>query len=932
MNRSIEVVRARVHNLKAVSVSIPHGMVTAITGVSGSGKSSLAFDTLYAEGQGRFVASMSTYARQFLERVARPDVDRITNILPAIAIEQTKRVKNARSTVGTATEINDFLRLLFARIGTTICPHCRLPVTADLPETILERLAALTDGARLRIMAPVECSSGEDCSALREKLLSSGFHRLVIDGDVRDLEGLSLDDLPSPLLVLIDRLVVSSDETSRLRESIEAGLRLASGRLLVGIVGDRTLPFDANFTCNNCGDSFPVAELAMFSFNSSRGACPECEGFGRIVGVDFDKVIPDRSLSMRDRPVACWNTPAYSGMYDWFEEIAGLNRFRTDVPIKELTARERRLLYQGKGEWIGINGFFEWLESKRYKVHVRVMLSRFRSYTTCPACQGTRLRPEALQVCIGRHNIGDLCRMNVAELMRWCETLPLTDHERLTTGPIIDEIRSRLKYLVDVGLSYLTLDRQTRTLSGGETMRISLASAIGSCLTNTLYVLDEPTVGLHARDCERLVNVLSDLKAKGNTTVVVEHDPTVICGADKVIDLGPAAGEHGGRVVFEGTPKALMRSSSSVTGKILRRRGLLFGPGRSRTPCGFMVLRGARQNNLKNLTVNFPVGVFACVTGVSGSGKTTLVQQTLYAGYKQTHGGTSLEVGLFDALDKTELVSDVVMIDQNPIGRSKRSNTVTYVKAYDPIRRLMAETRMSQLKGLAPGYFSFNVPGGRCDDCAGVGSTKVDMYFLADITVTCQTCGGKRFKPETLEIQYKGKSIVDILEMTVSEAMRFFKDKRAVVDRLAPLADVGLGYLRLGQDTGSLSAGEAQRLKLAGYLGATSRRENLLLIFDEPTTGLHLADIAVLVDVIQKLVDAGNSVLIVEHNLDLIAQSDYVIDLGPEGGDAGGCVVASGPPRAIMSSKASQTGVCLKKLARANNRGGKHHLKRRART
>lgn len=914
MKRCIEVIRARTNNLKGISCRIPHGQLTVITGVSGSGKSSLAFDTLYAEGQRRYVESLSTYARQFIERMQRPDVDMINNIPPAIALEQKNKVKNARSTIGTATEINDYLRLLYAKIGKTICPDCQREVNRATPQSATDELMRLAHGTRLYILAPVTVGKRSNLSAVQAEMARAGFTRLLVDGSVQEFSEVPPKRLAraKTLLVVIDRLAVSPAVRSRVNDSLEVAFQAGKGTVEIYTTEGRRYQFHSGFVCNGCNRAFKEPEPQLFSFYNPLGACPTCQGFGRIIGLDLDKVIPNPRLSLNERPVAAWNTPAYGEMYDYMAESTRRYGIPWDVPFEQLSNRHRDIVIKGRGDFCGIQGFFDWLESKRYKVHVRVMLARFRGYSPCPDCGGTRLVPEALNVFVQGRTIADLWATSIKDLRPFFDEFPLNREDAEAAGRIVQEIQSRLRYLDNVGLGYLTLDRQTRTLSGGEAQRINLATALGSALTDTLYVLDEPTVGLHARDTSRLLRILKSLQRNGNAVVVVEHDLDIIRGADRVIDLGPRAGEHGGEVVFEGELKQLKRCSRSQTAVWLDgafRRAL---PNRYREPQGFLLVKGARQNNLKGIDVRIPLGVFACVTGVSGSGKSTLVQDVLYAGYKKLRGEGTLDVGKHDSLGGVEQIDDMILVDQAPIGRSIRSNPVTYSKAYDEIRQLMEQTVDARREGVRARDFSFNVPGGRCEACEGTGVTTVDMHFLADVTVVCDRCNGKRFKEHMLAVHYRGKSVVDILDMTVNEALEFFADKPRVLRALDPLAQVGLGYLQLGQSTATLSGGEAQRLKLASYLTTTRRVGHCLMLFDEPTTGLHPADLQVLISVLEKMITRGYSLLVIEHNLDLIGHADYIIDLGPEGGEEGGRVVVEGPIPAILECPRSHTGRFLK--------------------
>jgi excinuclease ABC subunit A len=912
--RCIEIIRARTNNLKGISCRIPHGQLTVITGVSGSGKSSLAFDTLYAEGQRRYVESLSTYARQFIERMQRPDVDMINNIPPAIALEQKNKVKNARSTIGTATEINDYLRLLFAKVGKTICSACGREVKKATPQSATDELMSAADGRRLYVLAPVNVEKLSNLAAIQTEMARAGFTRLFIDGSAKDFGEVPQTHFRGgkTLLVVIDRLAVSPSVRGRLNDSLEMAFRVGKGSVEVRTTEGECYKFYAGFVCSGCGRSFKEPEPHLFSFYSPLGACPTCQGFGRIIGLDLDKVIPNPRLSLNERPIVAWNTPAYSEMYDYMEESTRRYGIPWDLALERLSKRHRDIIIEGRGDFCGVKGFFNWLESKRYKVHVRVMLARFRGYSPCPDCGGARLVPEALNVFVHGRTIADLCAMSIKELRPFFDELGLTKQEAEAAERIVEEIRSRLRYLDDVGLGYLTLDRQTRTLSGGEAQRINLATALGSALTDTLYVLDEPTVGLHPRDTNRLLRILKSLQRNGNAVVVVEHDLDIIRGADRIIDLGPQAGEHGGEVVFEGSLEQLTQCSRSQTAAWLDGAFRKAAPEHYREPRRFLLIKGARHNNLKGIDVRIPLGVFACVTGVSGSGKSTLVQDVLYAGYKRLRGQSTLDVGKHDALLGVEQIDDMILVDQAPIGRSIRSNPVTYIKAYDEIRQLLEKTLDARREGIRARDFSFNVPGGRCEACEGTGLTTVDMHFLADVTVMCDVCDGKRFQDRILGVRYKSKNIVDILNMTINEALSFFSDRPRVISALEPLAHVGLGYLRLGQSTATLSGGEAQRLKLASYLATTGKIGNCLMLFDEPTTGLHPADLQVLISVLKKMIERGYSVLVIEHNLELISHADYIIDLGPEGGEQGGRVVAEGPLPTILACPQSYTGRYLR--------------------
>src|SRR5438105_486261 len=899
-SRTITIRGARTHNLKNISVEIPQRQLTVLTGPSGSGKSSLAFNTLYAEGQRRFVESMSTYVRQFLERIDRPDVDENDGILPAISIEQKNSVKNARSTVATATELADHIRLFMTYCGETICPDCNAIVRKESPETITKAIADRLGGRRIVILAPVFFEAGQR-EAVLAQLIKAGYFRIWMDGEVSDLKEADISEVTS-LELVITRLRVEEAKWSQITESIEQAFEISKGSVNVleqsqdNWVSHR---FTSRFACNQCGTEFLEPTPHLFSFNSPLGACTNCQGYGRIIGINMEKVIPNHALRLDELPIAPWNSPGYEDCYEDLERAAAKYGLRLDVPLSELTPVEWDLLLKGRGKWYGINGFFEWLETKKYKIHVRVKLAKYRSYEPCTQCHGSRLKAAAAYVKFRGLTVGDLFAMDVKTARRFWEYLAMSKQEEATAGHLRREIVNRLVYLDEVGLSYLTLERQTRTLSGGESQRINLAAALGSSLTETMYVIDEPTVGLHARDSERLLAVLRRLKNAGNTVIVVEHDPTIIAGADHTIELGPGAGELGGTVVYSGPPRPgrLVLSESE-------------GPPKPGGSFASLRIKGAREHNLKNVDVGIPLGQLVAITGVSGSGKSTLIRDCLYNRYQRDHrGATGLEIGKVDALEGVDQIYDMQLVDQSPIGRSTRSNPATYVKAWDEIRKLLSETTGAKLNGVTAGMFSFNTAGGRCDACEGAGTVKIDMQFLADIEVVCDKCGGRRFNEQVMKVTYRHKNVNDILKMTVDEAMRFFVDKRPILKKLVALRSVGLGYLRLGQSTASLSGGEAQRLKLASFLSEHAKAEGgRLFLFDEPTTGLHSSDVDQLIKTLRDLIDRGNSVVVIEHNLQLIEAADYVIDLGPEGGDGGGEVVAVGTPEEVAASPQSITG------------------------
>jgi excinuclease ABC subunit A len=946
-SRVIRILGARTHNLKDVSVSIPLARLTVVTGVSGSGKSSLAFDTLYAEGQRRYAESLSTYARQFLERLDRPDVDSIEPVPPAIALEQKNGVRNARSTVGTQTEIYDSLRLLFAHGGTTFCSDCGVAAVPGGVDRAVEELAVSEQGSRVVLAAPVDWKANgaarkrfgqrrrdrEDALRVAElkragffRALSSSGETVEIPDDPAGVEALL--DGEGRLSVVVGRFVVGDESRPEIAAAAEAAFAMSGSLLAQTEAGTRT--FRRGLHCPRCGCDFRDPTPPLFAFNSPLGACPSCQGFGRVIGVDLEKVIPDPSLRLDERPIAAWNTPAYESAYDDLFRACRLYSVRKDVPVERLTPHEREVLIKGRGEFYGINGFFEWLETKRYKIHVRVLLARYRAYRLCPECRGARLGPGSLRVLFRGRTISELADFSLGDLKVWFEDLRLTPEEESRLGSVVSEIRARVRYMNDVGLEYLTLSRAARTLSGGESQRIGLASALGGSLTGTLYVLDEPTIGLHAVDTRRLLAILRRLADRGNTVVVVEHDPEVIEAADHVIDLGPGAGRLGGQVLFEGTPRALARVKSSATGELLRRRGLAgkkeggTGPptgspargaraGRVvafRRAEGAVTVVGAQEHNLKNLTVRFPLGRLVSVSGVSGSGKSTLVRDILHNAYaRRVKGAVSVDVGFHDRIEGLELVSDVLLVDQTPLGRSARSNPVTYTKAWDEIRQLFAGSARAVSRRITARDFSFNTPGGRCEACKGTGWQTIDMQFLADVTVRCDVCDGRRFQGKVLAVRHRGKNIGDVLAMTVDEAMAFFSSEMAIVRRLNPLVEAGLGYLPLGQPTATLSGGEAQRLRLASFLEIRpAMARGVLFLFDEPTTGLHAQDVDRLLATFRRLILRGHSVVAVEHHLDFLASSDWIIDLGPGGGEGGGRIVAEGPPEEIRKSTASLTG------------------------
>jgi len=930
----IRIRGARTHNLKNISVSIPHNQLTVVTGVSGSGKSSLAFDTIYAEGQRRYVESMSAYARQFLERMEKPAVDDIDGIAPAVAIRQKNSSRNPRSTVATATECYDFLRLLYARIGQTFCPNCGTVVKKDTVDEVAARLLALPEGSRW--YALFACGEHSGAASLRDHLFElrkKGFTRLYQAGRIFEFstpESLLDIDFSQPVFVLVDRIAIGPGLHQRLVDTVEICYREGGEVIFESAVSEsavpaRTLRFNEKFQCKTCGMEFAAAEPILFSFNSPVGACPRCQGFGNTIDFDLDRVIPDKSLSLDEGAVEPWTKPKFRSWLGNFRKSArGKVRFR--AAFADLTGEERELVYDF------VRRFFAYLETKKYKLHVRVFLSRYRGYALCPECKGARLRKEALYVRVGGRNLAEVVRLNIAEAAQFFDALALKPEETAIAEKILVEIRQRLKFLNDVGLEYLTLDRLSSTLSGGEAQRIQLATCLGSRLVGACYVLDEPSIGLHSRDTGRLIRILEELRELGNTIVVVEHDPEVMRAADHLLDLGPGAGEHGGNVVYEGTLERLLSNgNSSLTARYLRGELRVAAPRERRPVDRKRMLRivGARLHNLKNIDVEIPLGMMVAITGVSGSGKSTLVHDVLFRSIEALHkaresaGEAEIEdaAGDLDAgprmacrkLEGAERIFSTVMIDQSPIGRTPRSNPVTYIKAFDLIRALFANTRDAQKQGYTPGHFSFNIPGGRCETCQGDGTVTVEMQFLADVELICEECKGTRYKSAILDIRYNGLNIHEVLQLTVSAALAFFSGVPRLVERLRVLDDVGLGYLRLGQSATTLSGGEAQRVKLAAHLASASCR-GTLFIFDEPTTGLHFDDIAKLLAAFGRLIENGGSLVVIEHNLDVIRAADWVIDLGPEGGAGGGEVVVAGTPETVARATRSYTGRYLAAL------------------
>ena len=903
---------ARVNNLKNLDVAIPRNQLVVITGLSGSGKSSLAFDTLFAEGQRKYVESLSAYARQFLGRMEKPEVDYIKGISPAVAIEQKVNTRNPRSTVGTSTEIYDYLKLLFARIGKTISPISGNEVKKDSVTTVVNAINENEEGTKFMVSTPLELTNGRSLEEEFSILLSKGFTRILIKEDMEYIEEVDPQKLsPDDVEILIDRLSVNKedeDATFRLGDSVQTAFFEGHGSCHVHFPGKGVTKYSDRFELDDM--VFEEPSVNLFSFNNPYGACRRCEGFGNVLGIDPDLVIPDRNLSVFENAIVPWRS---ENMKKWVQPLIDM-AMDIDFPIhrsiKELTDEQYQLLWNGKGKFKGIHAYFSFLESKLHKIQYRVMLSRYRGKTTCPECNGTRLRKDAGYVKIQDHSITDLVLMPIAKSLEFFDNLELSDYEQKVAKRILKEITNRLAYMKEVGLGYLTLNRLTSSLSGGEYQRIKLATSLGSALVGSMYILDEPSIGLHPRDTARLGNVLFTLRNLGNTVIVVEHEEEVMRRADQIVDIGPAAGTHGGELVFQGNWDKILKEKDSVTARFLNGTEFIEVPQKRRKWSKSILIKEARENNLKYINAEIPLGVLTCVTGVSGSGKSTLIRKILYPALGKIFGVTGEETGKFSELagDYT-LVDKLEMIDQNPLGRSSRSNPVTYVKAYDNIRALFADQKEAKQRGLKPAHFSFNVEGGRCETCQGEGEVKIEMQFMADLHLTCEECKGKRFKEEVLEITFKEKNIADILDMTIEESLEFFSENKAISSKLKPLDDVGLGYVKLGQSSNSLSGGEAQRVKLASFLGRgpAAKNEKVLFIFDEPTTGLHFKDIEKLLKSINALVDQGNTVVIIEHNMEVIKSADWIIDLGPEGGDQGGEICFAGTPEEMIAMKGNYT-------------------------
>lgn len=980
---------ARTHNLKGVDVDIPHNALTVVSGVSGSGKSSLAFDTVYAEGQRRYVESLSAYARQFLERIEKPDVDHMDGLAPAIAIKQKNQTRNPRSTVATATEIYDYLRLLYARCGTVTCLHCGGTVRHDTVDEIVERVLAAPEGSRVYALfpavrrevmleplqgatpdaeaaaAPVKKTAAKKTTkkavaaevanvtdAVKERLgelRRRGYNRLwqgsadgAGSGNIVEFSTpeslLELDfyDAARPIFVLADRLALSSDLRSRLVDAIETGYREAGEIVFRTVpreedVKPEMLRFSAAFECSSCHRAYREPEPRLFSFNNPYGACPRCQGFGNTIDFDPGLIIPDKSKTLDEGAIDPWTKPKYRAHHGEMKRAAKTAGIPTDVPWFDLTEWQQRFIEDGSGSWSGIRGFFVDLDRKKYKLHVRVFLSKYRGYATCPECRGQRLRAEARAVLLSGKNICEVCALTITGAQEFADSLSLTPLQMEVAAKVLEEVRQRIGFLHEVGLDYLTLDRLSSTLSGGESQRIQLATSLGSRLVGALYVLDEPSIGLHSRDTAKLVRIMEDLRDLGNTILVVEHDPDVIRAADYLLDLGPGAGELGGKLLAAGTVEEVKNNPDSLTGKYLSGRLTIPVPKHRREPGREkLVLKGARVHNLRGVDIEVPLGLLCCVTGVSGSGKSTIVHQVLYRALMQALGQTegADPAHLYRELSGSQHLNDVVLVDQSPIGRTPRSNPVTYIKAFDAIRELFSAQPDAKRKNLAAGHFSFNVPGGRCDVCEGDGTVTVEMQFLADVELPCEECNGTRYKAGVLEVKYKGKNISEVLGMTVKEAIGYFAGLPKIVDKLAVLDEVGLGYVRLGQSATTLSGGEAQRVKLAQHLasarsgasgGAGGVRgeakriaSRILYILDEPTTGLHFEDVAKLLAAFRKLIEGGGSLLVIEHNLDVIKSADWVIDMGPEGGSGGGQLVVAGTPETVAAASNSYTGQWLK--------------------
>ena len=941
MKDKIIVKGARVHNLKNVSLEIPRDKLIVFTGLSGSGKSSLAFDTLYAEGQRRYVESLSAYARQFLGQMNKPDVDYIEGLSPAISIDQKTTSKNPRSTVGTITEIYDYLRLLYARIGIPHCPKCGKVISKQSVDQIVDQVMALGDKTKIQILAPIIRGKKGTHEKVLDNIKKNGYVRARVDGEIYELaeEDIKLEKTKKHNIeAVIDRLIIKEGMEGRLSDSLEAALRLAEGLVIINVIGDKDILFSENFACADCGISIQEFEPRMFSFNAPYGKCDKCDGLGTLMEIDPNLVIPNKNLSVMEGAIATWGEGRLkedSWTYEILQALSKEYDLDLNKPIKELSKEHLYLLLYGTdGHKLsitytkdGVKGLYSYSYDgeinsliKRYKETnsdvIKNEIEQYMSNKACPKCKGARLNNEVLAVTVGGKNIYEFTKMSIKEELEFISSITLSEKERIISGQIVKEIRSRLEFLVNVGLDYLNLSRSSGTLSGGEAQRIRLATQIGSALMGVLYILDEPSIGLHQRDNDKLIQTLKNLREVGNTVIVVEHDEDTMREADYIVDIGPRAGEHGGQIIAAGPVNEIMACKESITGQYLTGEKSIKVPEERRKGNGnFITVTGAKENNLKNLNVKFPLGVLTMVTGVSGSGKSTLVNEILYKGLNKIVNKSKNPTGAYKEITGYENIDKIIDIDQSPIGRTPRSNPATYTGTFDIIRELFSQTPEAKMRGYKPGRFSFNVKGGRCEACSGDGIIKIEMQFLSDVYVPCEVCKGKRYNRETLEVKYKGKNIDDVLNMTVEEALEFFENIPRIKNKIQTLKDVGLGYIRLGQPSTQLSGGEAQRIKLAFELSKRSTGKTLYIL-DEPTTGLHVDDVNRLVEILQRLVDAGNTVIVIEHNLDMIKCADYIIDLGPEGGDKGGTLVAQGTPEKIVENDNSYTGRYLKKLLR----------------
>ncbi len=921
----IEIKNASIHNLKQISLFIPRNKFIVITGLSGSGKSSLAFDTLYAEGQRRYVESLSAYARQFMGRIHKPEVEYIKGIPPAIAIEQKVNTRNPRSTVGTSTEIYDYIKLLYARIGKTYSPISGIEVKRHSVNDVIQYIVSKPGNTRVAIMAPVICPEGRTRIQQLEMLQQQGFSRIATENEILKIEELLFEtqflESKKEFYLVIDRLANNDDQEniSRMADSVQTAFYEGRGTCMVQVYQDTKsylVEFSNLFEAD--GIKFDLPSVEMFSFNNPLGACPKCEGYGKVIGLDIDLVIPNKSLSIYEGAIACWKGDKMTYYKNNFVNNADKFNFPIHRPYFELTDEEQELLWKGNRYFTGLSEFFQLLENENYKIQNRVMLSRYRGKTTCPDCKGTRLKKEAQFVKVGKKAISDLVNLPINEVKNYFQTLSLNDHDSKIAKRLLLEVNNRLDFLVNVGLNYLTLNRLSSTLSGGESQRINLATSLGSSLVGSLYILDEPSIGLHSRDTHLLIEVLRKLQNLGNTVVVVEHDEEIIRAADEIIDIGPLAGRLGGEIIFQGNYDELIKAKNSLTADYLLGHKKIVIPNQTRQWNNSIKLSGARENNLKGIEVIFPLNILTVITGVSGSGKSTLVKSILFPALKKRFGGYSEQTGSYDQLTgDLHLIKEIEFVDQNPIGKSSRSNPVTYLKAYDEIRKLYSNQQLAKSQGFKASHFSFNIDGGRCDECQGEGIIQIEMQFMADVKLTCESCKGKRFKNEVLEVAYRGKNIHDILELTVDDAIDFFKEKnenleKKIVNRLNPLQEVGLGYIKLGQSSSTLSGGESQRVKLASFLAKDSQSMNRIFIFDEPTTGLHFHDVAVLLKAFQSLIDGGNTIIIIEHNAEVVKSADWIIELGPEGGAGGGEVLFTGTPKQLIDCERSYTAKFLK--------------------